>query len=65
MAGVMHLSPEELAIRWHMKAGTLSKWRQRGCGPVYIKFGRSVLYPMDAIEAHEQAHMRKAVSVPL
>lgn len=63
MNETIHLTPEELAARWHTKPGTLAKWRQRGNGPIYVKFGRHVLYPIGAIDAYEQEHLRKAVSV--
>ena len=63
--GVIHLTPEELAERWHTTPGTLKDWRQKGreWGPHYIKFGRKVLYPLPEVERIEQARLMAATTV--
>lgn len=52
-----HLTPAEAAERLRTKVGTLATWRAQRRGPSYIKNGRSVLYPVDAIEAYERENM--------
>jgi glucose/arabinose dehydrogenase len=56
-----HLTGDELAARWKGKVvvGTLTNWRSAGLGPAYIKLGRSVLYPLSAIEEYERANTVK------
>jgi hypothetical protein len=56
------LDPPSLADRWEraVTIGTLAKWRMRGDGPRFLKIGRSVLYPLQAVEAWEAEHMRQA-----
>lgn len=53
-----HLTPDQLAARWHKSAGTLSNWRAQGKGPAYIKLGRTILYPVPAVQEFERAHLR-------
>jgi hypothetical protein len=53
-----HLTPDQLAARWHKSAGTLSNWRAQGKGPAYIKLGRTILYPVPSVQEFERAHMR-------
>jgi hypothetical protein len=59
MGGIMmHLTPKELAARWHFSTGTLANWRITGYGPRFLKFGRRVLYPLVEVEAWEAEHLR-------
>lgn len=48
------LTPAELAERWNLAEKTLRNWRANGAGPVYVKLGRAVLYPLRAVEAFER-----------
>jgi len=59
----LHLTPEELAERWHLTEGTLSNWRTTGEGPQYMKFGKRVLYPITEVEAFERRNLKAAVHV--
>jgi hypothetical protein len=63
-----HLTPAELAARWHIHPTTLSNWRMQGRGPAYVKLGAGrnarVLYPTDEVEAYEK-HGLKQQSVTL
>jgi hypothetical protein len=52
----VHLTPRDLADRWHTSVGHLANLRSRGAGPAYLKLGR-VLYPLAAVEAYEVAHL--------
>ena len=65
MDGVKHLTPQELAERWHTTEGTLKNWRaaKPPWAPRYIKFGKRVLYPLTEVEAVERRRLRDAVSV--
>lgn len=47
------LDEKELAERWHVSTKTLQGWRAKGTGPAFLKFGRCVRYPLDAVEAAE------------
>ncbi len=53
-----HLTPDQLARRWHKSAGTLSNWRAQGKGPAFVKVGRTVLYPVQFVQEFERAHTR-------
>ena len=39
------LKPKEVEKVYNIDAGTLANWRCQGRGPVYVKYGRKVLYP--------------------
>lgn len=62
---VIHLTIEDLLTRWggSVNRGTLANWRAKGGGPRFIKLGRSVLYPLNEVEAFEQDRLRCAVHV--
>jgi hypothetical protein len=59
-----HLTTEQLAKRWGwvkgqpggITPGTLKTWRRKGTGPRYIKPGKAVLYPLDAVVEYEREH---------
>jgi hypothetical protein len=48
-----HLTTKDLIKRWKTKESTLSYWRWAGKGPRFIKTGRSILYPIEEIQAFE------------
>lgn len=54
------LTPDQLVQRWEgrIKRGTLANWRARTppAGPAFTKTGGRVLYPLDQVEAYEQAN---------
>lgn len=56
-ANEFHFTPAELSARWRgrVKVSTLAKWRQKGGGPRYRKYGKAVLYPESAVVAFEVA----------
>lgn len=59
MTGKM-LSGRELAERWGLSTKTLDRWRNKGDGPPYLKFGSAVRYRMeDVIEFERRAVIRK------
>ena len=51
--GRSHLNEMELAKRWEMSHRTLQRWRMDGRGPVYLKLGKRVNYPLNAVIAFE------------
>ena len=62
MAGV-NLTPKELAARLHISTGTAANWRVTGHGPEFLKFGKRVLYPLEAVETWEQEHRHSSVHI--
>jgi hypothetical protein len=61
----MHLTPQQLATRWHVSEKTLERWRTKGTGPAFLKVVGRVLYPLQHIEALETKRIRLATSNPL
>ena len=49
----IHLTPEELAVRWDVKESTMGQWRWFGKGPSYLKLGTLILYRIKDIEQFE------------
>ena len=47
------LTSAELAARRGVVEATVRTWRKRGLGPVFYKFGASVVYLRDDVEAWE------------
>ncbi len=54
----MHLTPQQLAARWHVSTKTLERWRHEGTGPAFLKVVGRVLYPVQHIEALEASHIQ-------
>lgn len=50
------LTPNELAERWAMHAGTLANWRMTGHGPQFLHIGANIRYKLSAVVAYEQGH---------
>ncbi|MBF6213819.1 DNA-binding protein [Nocardia puris] len=51
-----HLTPDQLAERWHITRSSLAQQRYLGTGPRYLKVGRRVLYPLDSVVEFERAN---------
>ncbi len=45
-----NLTEKELALILNVSIRTLQDWRQRGCGPAYLKLGKSVRYPSEGVD---------------
>ncbi len=61
----VHLTIKELATRWSISPGALQTMRTKGNGPAYIKMSKKVvLYPLDEIEAFEQARKIRHTAAP-
>ena len=54
-----YLTAEEVSERYRgsISVGTLRNWRTMRIGPTFIKVGKAVLYPIDALEAWDQKNM--------
>lgn len=50
-----HLTVSQLAERWHTDPKGIYNLRQRGKTPPAMRRGRILLFPLAAVEAHEQA----------
>jgi predicted DNA-binding transcriptional regulator AlpA len=48
------LTETELATRWSMTTKTLYRWRTQNQGPKYLKLGKRILYPLEAVEQYEE-----------
>ena len=51
-----HLTPIQLSERLRITPGALAAWRVKGRGPMFLKVGRRVLYPVPAVEVWEKAN---------
>ena len=54
-----HLTACQLAARWTVSSRTLERWRKIGRGPMYLRWGRWVRYPLSAVITFESAHSIK------
>jgi hypothetical protein len=59
MEGPMYLTAEEVAERYReaISVGTLRNWRAMRVGPPFLKIGKAVLYPRQALEEWDRKHM--------
>jgi len=60
------LTEQEVAARWRgvVSPGTLRNWRSQGRGPLFVKIGRAVLYPVSGLEAWEGRRTARGGSAP-
>jgi hypothetical protein len=49
------LTPEELAARWILTTGTLTRWRRKGTGPKFSKTEDGFFYKLEDIESFEES----------
>jgi hypothetical protein len=59
------LSSLELASRWNMGDKTLSRWRQDGRGPTYLKLGKSVRYRLVDVIEYEETMLKRSAPIPI
>ena len=59
MSDTKFLTPEEVSARYRdeVSVGTLRNWRAMRTGPSFVKVGKSVLYPIEALEAWDQRNL--------
>ena len=53
------LTQKELARRWTISHRTLERWRWTGKGPAFMKIGGRIIYRLEDVLAHEEAHLRQ------
>ncbi|MBN8949852.1 helix-turn-helix domain-containing protein [Rhizobium sp. 60-20] len=58
MSEIKFLTPEEVSERYRggVSIGTLRNWRAMKIGPSFVKIGKAVLYPIDALEAWDESN---------
>lgn len=56
------LTPAQLCKRWQVGDRTLQRWRVEQRGPCYFKIGRTIRYPLKAVQAFEQDVLRIGTS---
>lgn len=56
MSETKFFTPEEVSERYRggVSVGTLRNWRAMKIGPSFVKIGKAVLYPIDALEAWDE-----------
>ncbi|RYG57854.1 MAG: DNA-binding protein [Alphaproteobacteria bacterium] len=52
-AAAHFLKEETFAVRLSVSRRTLQRWRATGEGPAFMKFGRNIRYPLEAVLAFE------------
>ena len=55
------LTADEVAERYRgsVSVGTLRNWRAMKVGPSFVKIGKAVLYPLEELEAWDEANRVK------
>lgn len=48
------INEKELSKRWDIKVKSLQRWRWKGDGPPFLKFGHSIRYSISDIESYEK-----------
>ncbi len=58
MENRMYLTAEEVAARYReaISVGTLRNWRAMRVGPPFVKIGKAVLYPLEALNDWDRKH---------
>jgi hypothetical protein len=53
------LTAEEVSERYRseISVGTLRNWRAMRIGPGFVKIGKAVLYPIDALDAWDEKNL--------
>jgi excisionase family DNA binding protein len=59
-----YLTNNEAALYLGLGRQTLPKLRLRGSGPIFRKFGRSVRYAVEDLDAWAKGHCRRSTSDP-
>lgn len=55
-----HISEKDLAARWSISYRTIQRWRSDGGSLPHLKIGKSIRYPLEAVESFEA----KNISIP-
>jgi hypothetical protein len=59
MTDTKYLTADEVVERYRgeVSAGTLRNWRAQRVGPPFIKIGKSVLYPVHALDEWDKQNL--------
>jgi hypothetical protein len=59
MTDTKYLTADEVVERYRgeVSAGTLRNWRAQRVGPPFIKIGKSVLYPVQALDEWDKQNL--------
>lgn len=59
MSNRRFLTAEEVHERYRgeISIGTLRNWRAMRIGPAFVKVGKAVLYPIDALDAWDEKNL--------
>ena len=49
------IGQRELARRWGLSIGTLTRWRAQGRGPSWVRIGKQIRYRMKDVRDYELA----------
>ena len=52
------ITEDQLSERWHLSRRTLQRWRQQATGPVWLKLGGRIVYPLDDDPCDGSEHTR-------
>ncbi|MGB4191890.1 MAG: helix-turn-helix domain-containing protein [Rickettsiales bacterium] len=52
-----HISEKDLAARWSLSFRTIQRWRLDGGSLPHFIIGKSVRYPLEAVEAFEAGNI--------
>ena len=56
LAANRHLTQRELAGLWRISVRSLERWRRKGTGPAWLRLGGRVVYRVEDVRSHEDAH---------
>jgi len=56
------LKPKSAADYLGLTESTLAKWRMRGCGPDYMKFGNAIRYDFTGLQKYAAGQVRRCTS---
>ena len=52
------IGQRELARRWGLSIGTLTRWRAQGRGPSWVRIGKQIRYRMQDVQDYELAQRK-------
>ncbi|WP_202969702.1 helix-turn-helix domain-containing protein [Endozoicomonas atrinae] len=62
---VIHMDSVQLSRRLNISIKSLSRMRQKGTGPRFLRIGAKVVYRLSDVLAYEQSRLYDAVDMPV
>lgn len=62
MKNTQFLTPAALSNRWQVAEKTLCNWRVAGDGPIHLRIGGRIRYPLEEVEKYEKKLIQAANS---